>query len=124
MTPAEARKAIRWCMKHEGLATWIPRTKLDFTDDVPEWVCQSGGIEGGGRCAYNRSYRSLRIWVGPLACAADDNVDPLQVLFHEVLHLSADIAGLPGDGPAVEFFINRQAEALAFAYTHGMKPWR
>lgn len=124
MTAKEARKAMRWGLRQLGLRDWLARARLNWTDNTPEWVDQTGGSAGGGRLVSTHSHRSMRVWVGPLACKVDEGSDPLEVLFHELLHIAIKVAGFMDSHDFLEFFLNRQAECMAFAYRKGMKAWR
>lgn len=118
MTKAQAMKALDWAMGHLGLQAW--RIVLDYTNDIPEWISDNPFL---ARVSYNLQYRTAKIWVGPARCY-DEDVDSLQSLFHEAVHVGLEAANVPHQAPLPEFIIDRLADALAFAYRHKMKPWR
>jgi len=122
VTPAEARKAMRWCQKVLGLSHYA--ISLEFTDKEPDWSPREDGAIFLGRMSPDFQERTAKVWVGPAQCAEYDR-DVLHTICHEMSHLALGVAGLMlNDSTAVEFMVDRNADALAFAYTHGMKPWR
>lgn len=120
ITLAKAQKALAWGLQHFAMGgnTW--KVTLWFSDDEPSW---STGTSGGGTAEVSVPYHKISIWVGPTQCRLNDR-DPLQTLFHELGHAILEAADLPHTGNVAEFMLDRQADALAYAYRKGMKPWK
>lgn len=121
MTAKEARKAMRWGLRQLGLRDW--KVRLDWTNERPHWATLGANDDAGARVQVRCVERSVRVWVGQQECIANGD-EPLASLFHELLHASAEDVGVTNDNEPFEFFLNRQAECMAFAYRKGMKPWR
>lgn len=122
MTTQEAYKALRWGLCQQGLDHWD--VSLVYSDDRPTWASANAELDGGGQSLIFCNLRKAYIWVGPAGCLADNGNDPLAVLFHEILHITLEAAGVTDDSEPLDFHIDRTAETMAFAYRGGMKPWR
>lgn len=120
LTQAAGQKALDWLQGQMGLEHW--RITLLITDDMPAWAV-TGPDDGCGRLAYEETYLRAKVWLSPAMCLTEGR-DALHTLFHEVVHLFLVNADVNNDSDKIEFMVDRIADAWAFAYRHGMKPWR
>jgi len=126
ITKAEAERAIRWFQGIMGLADW--KIELDLQDGPPEWCVVDDRGRYCGRADAKPETKLALVWVSNLrsletASKYDVRLDPLCILFHELLHVDCGDAGIQGeDTRAGEFVVMRLAQVLAWAYRQGMKP--
>jgi len=124
LTAAEARKAIRWFKRRMGLQDW--RIEVELSDSVPEWCAETHNSSYVGHASVRVAFKHANVWVTPNGCATIEPglepAEPLEVLFHELIHLQCRDVGLADDStPHVEYMLDRVAAVLAWAYRRGMK---
>lgn len=117
LTGPEARKAIRWFQRQMRLRDWT--IDLVIQDAQPDWAGTSEDTVRGSVLS-DASEKHAEIWLRPKVITAE-SVDPLRVLFHELLHtLWTDAVIDDTTNVHVEHAWTRLAEVLMFAYRKGM----
>ncbi len=115
LTQAQAAKAALWAQRALGLEDWT--LSVHVGDDRPEWAeCPTDEASAGINC-YDPAFKRAGIWVSPGRCSRC-GWDPRHTLFHEIVHVSMEEAGLPQEsqGPPTEFVIDRIAALMNQAY--------
>lgn len=119
LTTAQAKKALAWFQARNGLQDWT--IYLDIKDDPPAWVAEQR-LTSFGVCEHSRGSKTAILWVSNRHCfAGSPPVDPLETLFHELMHVeAADVGGIQDDRLAIDYAFECHAEVYAWAYRKGM----
>lgn len=121
ITQAEARKATRWFQQVMGLGDWT--IELSLAAGPPTWCAEADNGRSPGHSLAMPEFKRAEVWTSNERCRVEGLADALEALFHELLHVSCDDAGLDGHGRAHgEYVIDRLADVLVWAYRRGMKP--
>jgi len=118
-TEAQAHKAWEWFVRQMRIQDW--QVQLFVQDDPPEWAIDSCTSRTAGLEQSEPRFKTAMIWV----CPSNPDADPLEVLFHEGLHVCAKDTGVentqeePPD--RIEFLWHRLGALMAKAYRAGVK---
>ncbi|MCK4625070.1 MAG: hypothetical protein KAV00_07155 [Phycisphaerae bacterium] len=120
LTKAEARKATQWAQRRLGITDW--KIELVVTDKPPAWAEKASEDldldEYLGLAATAVHSKSAKIWVKPMW----EDHDPLETLFHEVMHVVAGDVGITEhNSPHVEYLWDRLGEIMSMAYRARVK---
>ena len=114
LTPAEARKAVRWFQRFMGMTDW--RIKPVVADEPPPRFVKTAGAGTIGMCSHLIEYKTATVWVSNARCKVD-GACPMVTLFHEMMHVVAEDVGIQNhDSFHKEFLWNRLGAVLAIAY--------
>lgn len=118
LTKAEMRRAISWGQDALGIQDWYFRPWL--MDDPPDWVDDEGPLHNGS-AASDRRHKRANVWVSNRR-SIDGGRDPVMILFHEMLHVACEDAGIRNHGSKpVEAVLHKLERILVFAYRHNMQ---
>ena len=113
---AKAAKALKWAQKLLQLSDWD--IELEIQDEPPEWLNDVEVDEGTSGMTWPQPDEcTAQMWVSPERCRNND-VTPLEAIYHECGHLLLTNAGLhPRDHNVHwERVCNRVAAVLVEAY--------
>lgn len=121
LTQAEARKAVAWAKKALSIVDWYIQVHLDA--EPLDWTseeCRSGISSGCVRIHVQGKYAN--IWISN-SRSERDSLDPIETLFHEIMHVVAEDVGLGSkqDTLHVEHLWDKLSEIMAATYRAHIK---
>ena len=108
------KRALEWGQLHMGLRDW--KIEFHYTDRRPDWWC---GDDVCGLTKYWPERRTALVYVFPSNCGGDAfDKDPLQTLFHELMHVRLAAMGFEQEEHelATEWACNDFAAIIRKAY--------
>lgn len=89
---ADLTRALRWAINKLNMRDW--EIELDYGDCVPDWAKDVADKDDLGYSLFYPHRFCGNIWIAD-ASHKKDNENPIQTLFHEVVHALVGICNIP-----------------------------